>query len=215
MDKSGVVYRHIAEELLENRKARFVEREMARQLGMSPDTVSRAVKPLKRIGTATVYRTYFEVHNLSKLLLFWAVNRKLDRDIIYRTYVQTKDVKEIEDRMPGEVAYTEFSAYTKLFGNDVASYSEVYAYATEHARIEIGRRFKAPEMHNGRYNLILLKPDKVLEGKIMKDELWHSSVSIPQIYVDLWNNNTWYAAEFLKKLEKRIGDKYAKAVLEQ
>ena len=215
MNKAGVVYRYVAEKLLENRKARFVEREMARQLGMSPDTVSSSIKPLKRIGIATVYRTYFEVHNLSKLLLFWAVNRKLDRDVIYRTYVQARDIKEIEDRLPGEIAYTEFSAYVKLFGNDAAGYSEVYAYATEHACIEIGRRFKAIEMPNDRYNLILLKPDNVLGGKIMKNELLHSSVSIPQMYVDLWNNNTWYAAEFLKKLEKRISDKYAKAVLEQ
>lgn len=214
MNKSGIVYRHIAEKLLRNRKAKFVERELARQLGISPDTVSNAIKPLKGIGIATVYRTYFEVHNLNKLLVFWAVNRKLEKDIIYKAYIEIRDIKEIEDRLPGEIAYTEFSAYVKEFGNDAASYSEVYAYATEHACAEIGKRFRPANVRNGYCNLILLKPDGILEEKIIQNELEHSSVSMPQMYVDLWNNNTWYAAEFLKKLEKRIGDKYAKAILE-
>lgn len=215
MNKAGIAYRHITEKLLENRKAKFVERELARQLGMSPDTVSNAIKPLKKIGIATVYRTYFEVHNLSKLLVFWAVNRKIEKDVSYRTYVDIKDIKEIEDRLPSGIAYTEFSAYTKLFGNDAATYGEVYAYATEHALTEVSKRFKAAKPRNGYYNLILLRPDNILEQRIIRNELEHSSVSIPQIYVDLWNNNTWYAAEFLKKLEKRISDRYAKAILEQ
>ena len=63
-------------------------------------------------------------------------------------------------------------------------------------------------------NLVVMKPDGELARRIDSHSLSHSSVSLPQLYVDLWNSNTWYAYEFLKKLEKRIDDIYAKAVLE-
>lgn len=214
MNKTGMVYRHVAEMLLENRRTKFVEREIARHLCISPDTVSGAIRPLKRIGVAVMHRTYFEILDLNKLLVFWAVNRKFERDVIYEAYIQIRDIAEIEDRLPGGIAYTGFSAYVKTFGNDAATYSEVYAYATEQARVEVARRFKTTKMRSGYHNLILLKPDSILEEKIERDELAHSSVSIPQMYVDLWNNNTWYAVEFIRKLEKRIGDRYAKAILE-
>lgn len=215
MNKSGMVYRHIAEELLKNRKANLVEREIARTLGISPNTVSRALAPLKRIGAAQLYRTYFNIYDWKKLLLFWAVNRKIDRDIIYRTYYKTGDISRIEDRLPGSIAYTSFSAYVKNFGNDASSYSEVYAYAPEQELKEIAQRFPPMVGPHGYSNLIILKPDYVLEKRIVEGTLAHSSVSLPQMYVDLWNNNTWYAYEFMKKLEPRISDLYAKAILDK
>ncbi len=212
MNKSGIVYRHILEQALANRRSKFVEREIARRLGISPDTVNNAVAPLKGIGAVAMYRRHFEVLDFKKLLLFWAVHRKLERDVIYSSYVRIKDVSEIEDKLPDSIAYTEYSAYTKNFGNDASDYSEVYVYADDATRREIARRF--PSQWKDHHNLVVLKPDPVLEKRIADKKLVHSSVSMPQMYVDLWNNSTWYAYEFVKKLEKRIDDAYAKAVLE-
>jgi hypothetical protein len=60
----------------------------------------------------------------------------------------------------------------------------------------------------------VLKPDRLLGEQIKRHKLERSSVSLPQLYADLWNTNTWYAHDFLDKLEKRIDDTYAKAILE-
>ncbi|MCW6159898.1 MAG: hypothetical protein LVQ95_02300 [Candidatus Micrarchaeales archaeon] len=216
MEKTGMVYRHIAERLLKNRKEKFVEREIARVLQVSPDTVSNAIAPLKRVGVASVYRRHVEITDFKKLLVFWAVHRKFSRDIVYQTYYGAGAVSEIEDRLPNEIAYTCFSGYTKNFTNDAADYSEVYVYADAGALKEIKRRFPKKEfsVKVGYSNLIVLDPDQVLAKKIQSHELEHSSVSLPQLYVDLWNLNTWYAYEFIKKLEKRIDDMYEKAILE-
>ncbi len=216
MNKTNVVYREVAEAVLVNRKTALVGREIAKRIGASPDTVSSALTPLKKIGAIAMYRRHFEVVNFKKLLLVWAVNRKFDRDISYRTYVEVKDIQEIEDRLPGEIAYTNYSGYVKLFGNDASSYGEVYVYASESAMKEIKIRFPPKNISKGSEysNLIVLKPDGVLGKRIIDRELTNSSVSLPQLYVDLWTNGSWYAYEFLKKLEKRIDDAYANAILE-
>ena len=166
--------------------------------------------PLKRIGAVQLYRRHFEVLNPMKLLLFWAADRKLERDIVYRTYVESKDAAGIEDRLPDEIAYTCFSGYSKSFGNDAAGYGEVYVYAGGSALQEIRRRFPEQGLSKRRayYNLFALEPDSLLERKIEGHELPHSSVSLPQLYVDLWNREGWVAHEFLKKTEARMVEAY-------
>lgn len=217
MNKTNMVYRYVAESVLANRKARLVVRGIAKELGISPDTVSNAIAPLKRIGAVSMYRRHFEVVAFKKLLVFWAVNRKFERDITYATYVHIKSVEELENYMPDEIAFTGFSGYCKNFQNNAADYGEVYVYAGESSITEIKKRF--PKNTNspmgGTYNnLIVLRPDKILEKKIETHALDNSSVSLPQLYVDLWNNRSWMAYEFMKKLEEKIDDIYEKAILE-
>lgn len=217
MNKRGMVYRSIAEKVLVNRREKIVERGIAKELSISPDTVSNAIAPLKRIGIVKMYRRHFEVIAFKKLLLYWAVNRKFEKDVVYETYVPIKGPKEIENYMPDEIAFTNFSGYCKNFRNDAADYSEVHVYAAGRALNEIRKRF--PKTGNppqgGRYNnLVVLKPDRVLEEKMERHALMHSSVSLPQLYVDLWNNDSWIAYEFLKKLEEKIDERYEKAILE-
>jgi predicted DNA-binding transcriptional regulator len=217
MNKTNIVYRHVAEKVLANRKARLVVRGIAKELGISPDTVSNAIAPLRRIGAVSMYSRHFEVVAFKKLLVYWAVNRKFERDIVYATYVPIKGIEEIENYMPDEIAFTNFSGYCKNFPNDAADYGEVHVYAGEDSTSEIKRRFpkntNAPR--SGAYNnLIILKPDGVLEEKIEKHTIVNSSVSLPQLYVDLWNNSSWMAYEFIKKLEEKIDGIYEKAILE-
>lgn len=217
MDGRGIVYREIAETLLKNRKSEFVERELARRLTLSPDTVSRAVAPLKNSGSVAMHRRHFEVTNFEKLIAYWAVGRKFERDIVHSTYCEVKTLGEIEGRMPAEIAYTCFTAYLYIFNSSPADYGGVYVYATEGALKEIMLRF--PERDVSKrvqgHNLFVLKPDHVLEERIMKGELIHTSVSVPQLYVDLWNNSSWYSYEFLKKTKEKMDDMYEKAILER
>ncbi|MGD0729342.1 MAG: hypothetical protein ABR981_04675 [Candidatus Micrarchaeaceae archaeon] len=216
MKKIELVYRDILQTALSNKKSKFVVREIAKELGISPNTVSFAIMPLKRSGAVKMYLRHFDIINFDKLLAFWAVNRNMDKDIIYRTYVPVKNAEQIEKKMPNEIAYTCCSGYKNLFGNDVSDYSGVYVYAAEDSLMEIKKRFperKLSERAND-YNLFVLKPDKILEEKINSHKLEHDTVSIPQLYVDLWNTTEWYSYEFLKRLKKRINDTYGKAILE-
>jgi DNA-binding Lrp family transcriptional regulator len=217
MNKLGMVYRALAEGVLSSRRPRFVERELARSLGVSPDTVSRAVRELARVGAAGINQRSFEVTNFEKLLSYWAVSRKFDRDIIYSTYVEMRGVDEIEGRMPQEIAYTCFSAYIRVLGDAPADYGSVYVYATESALAEIKRRFPPRDVSAlaKRHNLFVLRPDSVLEKSIESGSLKRSSVTMPQVYVDLWNERSWNAYEFLKGSKKKIDEAYAKAILEQ
>ncbi|MEM3208948.1 MAG: hypothetical protein QXE33_03445 [Candidatus Micrarchaeaceae archaeon] len=216
MNKKGMVYRFIAEHALKDKKVRLNVRGIARELEMAPDTVSNAVAPLKRIGAIDMQRRYFTLTSLDKLLSVWSVSRNFEKDIAYETYLSKLSVKEIEDMLPSGIAYTCYSGYVKLFGNDVSAYSEVYAYAPEPSLKEIKTRFPESVLTKGSgyYNLIILKPDYVLSKMILEKRLEHSSVGLPQLYVDLWNAKEWYAYDFLKHLKERIDDKYAKAILE-
>lgn len=216
MKKSGMVYRYIAERVLADRKAKLVVREIARELGISPNTVSLAIAPLQRSGAAAMYLRHFEVTDLSKLLSFWAVTRKLSRDVIYSTYVEMKAASEVEERMPDGIAYTCCSGYTAMFGNDVSDYSSVYVYAPEYQAREIMGRFPAMEMSKraAGHNLFVLKPDPALKIAITEGGLAHSTAPLTQLYVDLWGSGEWYSYEFMIRLRKRIGDMYGKAILE-
>jgi biotin operon repressor len=216
MRKIEIVYRYLIERILADKKTKFVGREIARELGISPNTISNAIAPLKRSGAADVHKRYFEVTNLEKTLAYWAVNRQLEKDIVYKTYVAVKNVDEIEKRMPSEIAYTCCSGYKNIFGNDVSDYGKVYVYAAESALIEIKRRF--PERRLSAKvegsNLFVLSPDSILESMILSGKLEHSSVQLSQLYVDLWNTSEWYSYEFLKRLGKKIDDKYGEIILE-
>ncbi len=216
MKKTEYVYRYLAEQILLDRKSKFVERELAKLFVVSPNTVSLALAPLKRSGAVDMHLRNFEITNLEKLLQFWAVNRRPDKDIVYKSYIEVKNIVDIEKRMPNQIAFTNCSGYVNIFGNDVSDYGTVYVYAAENALKEIKIRFPEKALSNRvkSYNLFVLKPDEILEERIKKHNLDHSSVSIPQLYVDLWNSSEWYSYEFLKKLKKRISEMYGRAILE-
>ena len=215
MKKSQMIYRCFAEGALEDRKKHFTLRGIARELGLSPNTVSLATKPLVKVGAVTKYNWYFMVTNFEKLLVFWSVTRNIDRDIIYKAY-SGLGLAEIEKRMPAEVAYTCYSGYVAMFGNDVSDYDKVYVYATESGLDEIRRRFPETELRGkpGYSNILVFKADPVMKTMIEEHSLRKAAAPLTQIYVDLWNNKDWFAYEFLKKLKRRIDDKYAKAILQ-
>lgn len=217
MKKSEIVYRYILEKAIYDKTATFVERSIANELGISPNTVSIALAPLSRSGAVKIHARHFDVLNIGKMLIFWAVNRRPDKDVIYKTYVQMRNPDVIERQMPDEIAYTVYSGYVNIFGNDASDYSEVYVYATAESLEEIKARFpknKLSQVRSRYYNLFVLKPDNVLERQINGHMLKYSSVSVPQLFADMWNVNQWYSYDFMKKLREKINGIYGKTILE-
>ncbi len=96
---------------------------------------------------------------------------------------------EIEKNMsPG--LFTAYTGYKYMFNEAPADYSEVYIYADA---MEVERRFPP---RRGKPNVFVLKQDEHL--------LKFKRIPIAQLYVDLWNLDTWYAHEYLKCLEEKI-----------
>lgn len=199
MDKQDAIYRIISENVI-NGKLEFTQKYIAQELNLSLSTVNLAIKKLANISAIKVYRRSFIITDLSKLILYWATRRNLNRDVVYKT-ASNLTVNEIERSMPDKIAFTAYSAFKYLLGDTPADYSQVYVYANDDTLIEIRRRF--PEK-KGIDNLFVLSPDIYLSKAIENKDLKNSSVSIPQIFVDLWNINNWYSKDFIDTLEKKM-----------
>ena len=96
--------------------------------------------------------------------------------------------------MPQGVVYTAYSAYKFKFDDVPADYSEIYVYADDEVLKEFKRQFPKKD---GPPNLIMLEVDSHLNETTEK-----SICSIANMFVDLWNINSWYAKEFCRRLRK-------------
>jgi DNA-binding transcriptional ArsR family regulator len=191
LQKKEIVYRDILERFFERRQTRFTQLELSKKFSISLSTVSNALAPLRSLGAVEVRPRYFELVDAKKMLLYWATTRRLDRDVVYSTRYEAPP-GEMEKLMPSGVSFTAFSAYRFLFKEAPADYGEVYVYAGDAVLKELKRRFPAS---GGPPNVFVLEADPY----ICKD-----TVSIPQLFVDLWNLRSWYAKEFVNALELRL-----------
>ena len=200
MKRQEAVYREIADGFIEGR-IRFTQLGLSENLKMSLSMVNKAVSALEAANAIRKDRRSFEVISFSRLMLYWATRRNLHKDILYSTRVSA-DTRDIERELPGGTAFTCYTAYKLIFKDAPADYSEVYAYATDEAAMEIKDRFP---QQKGPQNLFILKPDRYIQEAAAEGRLKHSSVSKSQLFVDLWGLKEWYAAEYIKALEKRLG----------
>ncbi len=199
MKKTELVYRFICERFVQNDN-RFTQSEIAKALGISLSTVNAAIQKLDKISAVRVYTRRFEVIAFDKLILFWATHRNLYKDICYQTRTDLQ-IREIENSMPANVAFTAYTAYKYVVGEPPADYSQVYAYAAIGGLNAIKKRFPAK---TGTPNLIILSADFIMNRLIISDLLPHNSVSIPQMFVDMWNIKNWYSKEFIDKLRAEL-----------
>lgn len=196
MRKKELVYLWILNGMLDRRTYTFTQLGIARELGISISTVNNALKPLVKMMAVSIRHMNFTIKDKERMLLFSASSRNIDKDIIYKTRVDAP-VSRIEKDMPSGTIYTAYSGYKFKCADVPADYNEVYVYADDAILQEIKRRFPEKKGHE---NLIILKLDPLLK-KLSKNGI----APLPQMYVDLWNINTWYAREFLKGIEKRLG----------
>jgi hypothetical protein len=88
--------------------------------------------------------------------------------------------------------FTAYSGAKFYYNINPSDYSEIFVYGNTD---EITKRFP---FRKGIPNIVCLKTDEHL----MK----YDSTPIAQIFVDLWNLNTWYAKEFLVETEVKINE---------
>jgi hypothetical protein len=191
-----IFYREIAADYLSGRNS-FTQKELSNRLGISIGNINKALKALEAINAVRITHRSFSIIALDRLLLYWATHRKLNSDIVYKTF-SDMHISEIEASMPNGTAFTAYTAYKKIYKSTPADYSEVYAYATESAINSIEKRFPKK---SGTYNIFILKLDPVLAERI-KNSI--AVAPLPGVFVDLWNIRTWYAKEFTDALSKKL-----------
>lgn len=188
MKKIERVYREILVQALEEKNRDLTQKNLSEKCGISIGTVNYALKPLEDMNAIEKKSRKFMVLQPKKILLYWASKRNLTKDIIYKTHC-SKNVREIEQEMP-QVLFTAYSGYKFKLGEPPASYSEVYVYGRKE---NVEERF--PEQ-SGTENVFVLSSDQHLDS--------FKEIPLPQLYVDLWNLNSWYAQEFVRKMEEEI-----------
>ena len=191
MRKKERVYREILHRFYEVGVYRLRLREIASSCGVSVGLVSHALKPLQQMGAIQMYTRGFEVLDAWKILLFWCNVRRLWADVVYLNRVDMP-VEKIEGIVPPKASFTAYTGFKHRFGYVPADYGEVVVYGVAE---EFEERFGEAQ-YTERPNLIVLKIDEHL--------LKFSKIPLAQIYVDLWNLGTWYAREFIAKLEKHL-----------
>ena len=187
------VYCEILENIIQDKKHTFTQKQLSKDCQVSIGIVNYALKPLEQMGIIEKKQRSFLVINPKKLLLYWSSIRNLKNEIIYSIY-SNKSIRAIEHMMPPCV-FTAYSAYKFRFNDAPADYGEIYAYCNPN---EIKKRFQ-PNKKTLSPNIFILRPDPYIEKRSKK-----SIAPTSLIYADLWNLNTWYANEFIKELEKKL-----------
>lgn len=189
--KKERVYREILYGTIEKNIKTFKQIELSKACKISLSTVNYALEPLERMNAIEKKRFGFVVLDPKKILVYWASTRRLEKDIVYQTYLN-KSVEKIESEVPANCVFTAYSAFKFKFKKIPSEYGEVVVYGK---REDFERRF-GKESLKLKPNLIVLDLDEhLLKFKI---------APTAQIYVDLWNLKSWYAKDFLKKMEEMI-----------
>lgn len=188
MRKKERVYREILYQALEKEERKLTQKNLSNRCEVAIGTVNYALSPLEDMNAIEKRQRSFLAIDPKKILLYWASHRKIKRDIVYSTYFDGT-VREIEQQLPN-CLLTSYSGHKFRFGEPPAGYSEVWVYGEEQ---EIRDRFPQKK---GNGNLFVLESDKHLEK--------FSEVPLGQLYVDLWNMDTWYASEYIKKLDEKL-----------
>ncbi len=193
MLKKEIIYRKILTEALEKGRFNFKQLRLAKKFGFSTSTVNNALRPLAAIGAVEIEPRGFRLTDGMKALIYWGTVRKFGRDIVYSTRVE-EGVVEIERSVPASAIFTCYTAYKFLFKDVPADYSEVYFYVPDEDLEEAKSRF--PE-RKGPANVFVLRADEGLSK--------YKIAPKAQVFVDLWNLKTWYAKEFVKAMEEKLG----------
>lgn len=191
MFKKEIIWREILYQAIEKQIFNFQQIKLAEKFGYSLSTVFNALKTPREIKAIEVSGKGFKITSVEKMLYLWGTQRKLNKDVIYKTFT-SEPVAKIESAMPAEIIWGAFSAYKYKFGSTPADYGKVYVYADDIN--EIKKRF--PEK-KGPANLFVLKKDNYLKN-------YGQIGTLAQMFVDIWNSEDWYAQEFLKKLKEKI-----------
>lgn len=191
MKKIEYIWRELLVRTLENRNPVFGQQELAAKLGLSSSTVNLALGPLRKLGAVRVGKRNSEVVDYEKVLYHWANHRQLEKDV-YKKLRVNLPIMEIEGRLPDGTVPTGYTAVREKYGEPPADYDKVYCYHSNPETIET--RF-SQDIISGSPNLFILQADPLLK-----------SLSLSQIFVDLWNMHDWYAKDFCRYLKIKLDE---------
>lgn len=193
MLKKELIWREILFKCFTEGVLTFTQKELAKKLKVSLSTVNNALALPRRAGAIVVTGRNFQIKDKEKFLLLWASHRRLGKEIVYQTRVNTS-VRDIEGLMPPGAIFGAYSAFVRKYHDSPADYDAVYVYTDAKLLPEIKRRFPFAK---GTVNLTVLRADPALKiyGGLTPDV---------QTFVDLWNLPQWYAKDFLKDLKVKL-----------
>jgi hypothetical protein len=196
LSKKEQIWRYILEAAVsKERVLHFEQKEIAAKMNISTSTVFNALKVPRQSGAVAVRGRGFEVRDIEKLLIIWATERKLKKDVVYETHVDDT-IQHIESGLPGSITFGAYAAYKFRFHDTPADYDKVYVYAHDDTAVqEIKKRFPPKK---GSVNLIVLEADGQL-GSFGRD------LPLSQLFVDLWNLPDWFAKDYLNALRRKMG----------
>lgn len=191
MLKKEIIWREILYQATEKNIYLFQQKEIAEKFNFSLSTVFNALKIPRQIKALEISGRGFKLINIEKLLYLWGTQRKLDKDVIYKTFVNDK-IEKIEGAMPDGIIWGAYSAYKYKFNSAPSDYGKVCVYSSDPDSVK--NRFP---LIKGPANLYVLKSDPYLKA-------YGNSAPLPQIFVEIWNMSDWYGKEFLEKLKEKM-----------
>jgi len=194
MKKIETIWHHLLWQALEKEQYKHTQKELAEDFGYSLSTVNLALAKPTQIGAIRKTARFFVLADLKKLLYYWATNRNLKKDVIYKTSF-LGSITEAEGVVPTGVVYAGYTAAKKILKEAPADYTKLYFYAEEKDLNEVKQRF--PPQKKGQVEVFVLK-------KILSLDRYGQITSLPQTFVDIWNMADWYAKDFVKSLEEKI-----------
>ncbi len=198
MLKREILWRRIADDVLENRQTTVHQRELAAQLGMSPGNVHLALEPLRAVGAASVVGKNLAVRDVRKILLLWAARRQPSRPLA--AFTSMEHARDLVRVLPPGLALTSFAGFVARYGDEPAPFSVARAYVRpddQATLVELRRRFnESPDV--GAATLIVHEADSMLARNLPE------IVGPAQLYVDLWAEADFFASDYLRALEGRL-----------
>ena len=186
MKKIEFIWRELLERMIEEKDNQFKIIDLAKKFNLSTSVVFHSLYPLKELNIVKIGKNQSYLIDWERLLFFWATRRTLKKDIIYKTY-SPLSIFEREGLMPSCVLPTAYTAFRFYFKKIPSDYDACYFYSDNVE--EVKKRFPPKK---GEANIFILKPDPHLLKK--------KKVSLPQVFVDLWNLPDWYAKDFQEGL---------------
>lgn len=198
MLKREILWRQIADDVLEGRRTTFHQRVLAAELGMSPGNVNLALEPLRVVGAASVVGKNLIVRDVRKILLLWAARRQPSRPLA--AFTSMEHARDLVRVLPPGLALTSFAGFVARYGDEPAPFSVARAYVRaddQAALVELRRRFSETS-DVGTATLIVHGADSVMARNLPE------IVGPAQLYVDLWMEADFFASDYLRALEERL-----------
>jgi hypothetical protein len=197
LSKTEQVWRHLTSAAIEQGQRRWASLSaLSGEMDMAVSTVHRALSHPADIGAVDVRPGGgVRVVDPGRLLMVWAGQRKLRRDVVDRVQVPASaPVVERSIRSRTAVLGGFGAVVAHIGGNTIADYETVLVYGEP--RISTRRRGADPEPDRVT-EIVVLDPDPLL-GR------YGRLTPLTQAWVDLFNLPGWQAARFVHHLLPRL-----------